>query len=170
MGQEYRNKVRACQIIHERARQLRGGFLNSTAVIEHEIAAFLTSYFCTNDDVKRELFFAEVAAAMPLGKKRALLTAIIKQDYPRFWDEDGDPIRDLRELQGFRNKLAHSMIDVSEKALARPIKEGIGFIQWNNGEPITEAEFNNWDARAVTTYATIRDLRQMLPYKETARG
>ena len=43
--------------IHERARFLRGRFLNSVAVIERDIAIILTDYFCTSDSVKREVFF-----------------------------------------------------------------------------------------------------------------
>jgi hypothetical protein len=158
----YPAKVQAAKAIHERARQFRGRFLNSIAVIDHEICQFLTEYFCQNDDKKRELFFTDIAARMTSESRRVLLTNIVKQDYPETWGEYKSLIQDLKLYQEFRNKLSHSMIDVSDAALARPLKDGIGFIQWKDAQPITEEEFNDWDARAATSYGILSDLKRML--------
>jgi len=94
--------------------------------------------------------------------RRVLLTNIVKQDYPEIWEEYKSLIQDLKQYQEFRNKLAHSMIDVSDAALARPLKDGIGFIQWKDAHPITEEEFNDWDARAATSYGILCDLKGMV--------
>jgi hypothetical protein len=158
----YPAKVQAARAIHERARQFRGRFLNSIAVIDHEICQFLTEYFCKSDDKKRELFFTDIAARMSSEGRRVLLTNIVKQDYPEIWEEYKSLIQDLKQYQEFRNKLAHSMIDVSDAALARPLKDGIGFIQWKDAHPITEEEFNDWDARAATSYGILCDLKGMV--------
>ena len=61
MDGAYKNKMRAAEKLHEKARYLRGRFLNSVAVIERDIAAMLTEYLCTIDEDKRGLFFTKVA-------------------------------------------------------------------------------------------------------------
>jgi len=84
MSAEYRRKVIACEKLHEKARSLRGSFLNSVAVIERDIAIILTEYFCTEDECKRELFFRKVAEKLSLQKKKEILIDIVKNDYPRY--------------------------------------------------------------------------------------
>ena len=166
MEDEHRKKVKAVQKLHEKARYLRGRFLNSVAVIERDIALILTEYFCTEDENKRELFFNEVAEKLSLQKKKEILINIVKNDYPRYWEEDKQFLNDLRNIQEFRNKLAHSVIDVSEEALARSTEEGVGFVQWAKGEPITDREFEDWEVRANMVSSTLSDIKRLLPYKE----
>ena len=76
----------ACERIHERARYLRGSFLNSVACIERDIAIILTDYFCTSDEAKRQLFFTDVvnARSFSLNSKKEVLVSIVKKDYPRY--------------------------------------------------------------------------------------
>lgn len=166
MDEAYIAKVRACEEVHERARYLRGRFLNSVAVIEHDIAAILTAYFCTADETKRELFFSDIAGGMLLKAKRELLVKIVKRDYPRYWDENGQFLKDLEKIQTFRNKLAHSVVDVSDIALSRPIEEGVGFVQWKDGWPITEREFEDWEVKANMVLSTLSDIKRLLSFKE----
>jgi hypothetical protein len=156
----------ACEKLHEKARNLRGSFLNSVAVIEREIAVILTEYFCTTDECKRDIFYRKVAERLSLQKKKEILVEIVKSDYPRYWEENKQFLNDLQKIQEFRNKLAHSILDVSESALSRPIEEGIGFIQWNSGEPITDSEFDEWEVRANMVSSTLTDIKRLLPYKE----
>ena len=159
-------EFKAAGRVHERARQIRGRFLNHIAVIEHDIASLLTSYFCTEDTSKQELFFTRVAGRMSLEEKRVLLTEIVKLDYPRYWEEHAEFLRDLQQLQTFRNKLAHSIVDVSESALARPIEKGVGFVQWQASSPITEQELDEWCARANMISSTLAGMKMLLPFKE----
>jgi hypothetical protein len=158
-------KIRAASLIHEKARQFRGRFLNSMAVIDYELSAILTEYFCRDDDEKRELFSTDIVGRMNFGAKRTLVTEITKKDYPLFWDENQSLIKDLEQYQSLRNKLAHSIVDVSAAALARPLEAGIGFVQWKDSQPITEQEFDDWDARAATSLGILRDIKRMLPFK-----
>lgn len=58
------------------------------------------------------------------------------------------------------------MIDVSDEALARPIEEGVGFIQWGKDRPITDSEFEDWEVRANMVSSTLSDIKRLLPYKE----
>ena len=141
--------IQACERIHERARYIRGRFLNSVAVIERKIALILTDYFCTSDEGKRELFFTEIVNGhfFPLNSKKGILLKIIQMDYPRYWKENKITLKALDDIQKFRNKLAHSVVDVSEDALKRPLDEGVGFIEWNDGKPITERDFEQWERR-----------------------
>ena len=157
----------AVQKLHALAREFRGRFLNSVAVIEHDIAKLLTEYFCTSDAFKQEIFFERIACRLSLEEKRNILIEIVKNDYPRYWKENGDFLKDLQEIQTFRNKLAHSILDVSDESLARPLDKGVGFIQWKKGTPITEIEFDDWCVRANEILSTLSEIRRLLPYKET---
>lgn len=156
----------AAERLHARAREYRGRFLNHIAVIERDIALLLTAYFCTTDGLKQELFFDRIACKMSLEEKRKLLTEIIKKDYPNYWKENSDFLKDIQELQIFRNKLAHSILDVSDEALARPLDAGVGFVQWKNAVPIPVDEFDNWCVRAKMVSGTLQDIKRLLPYKE----
>ena len=77
-------KFRAAERLHARAREFRGRFLNSVAVIEHDIAKLLTDYFCRDDPAKQELFFERIACRMSLEEKRSMLVAIVREDYPGY--------------------------------------------------------------------------------------
>ena len=166
MDDAYKIKKQAAQRLHEKARYLRGRFLNSVAVIERDIAAILTEYFCTMDEDKRELFFNKVAEKLSLQKKKEILIEIVKKDYPAYWEENKEFLNSLQQIQEFRNKLAHSVLDVSDDALARPIEEGVGFIQWRKGTPITDGEFEEWELKATMLSSTLTDIKHLLPFKE----
>ena len=166
MDEARRAKLAAAQKLHERAREIRGGFLNLVAGIERDLALILTDYFCTTDSGKREIFFGQVTRRMSLNQKREILVSIVQKDYPTFWDEHKDFIRDLQQIQEFRNKLAHSVVDASDSALARPLEEGVGFVQWRDAEPITDEELEDWEVRTNMLASTLIDIRRLLPYKE----
>ena len=167
MDEEFSNKVAAAKKLHEKARYLRGRFLNLVAVIERDIAVILTEYFCTKDENKRELFFETVAERLSLQKKKEILIDIVKNDYPRYWEENKEILTYLQNIQEVRNKLAHSVIDVSDEALSRPIEKGVGFVQWRKGEPITDREFEDFEVRANTVNSTLSGIKNLLPFKET---
>jgi len=166
MDETYKKKVRVAKELHNKARYLRGSFLNSVAVIERDIAAILTEYFCRIDEEKRELFFSKVAEKLSLQKKKEILIEIVKADYPRYWEKNKQFLNNLQQIQEFRNKLAHSVLDVSDEALARPLEEGVGFIQWQKGNPITDDEFQEWEVKANMLSSTLSDIKSLLPFKE----
>lgn len=166
MDDERRKKIGICQKMHEKARYLRGRFLNSVAVIERDIALILTEYFCTEDEGKKELFFVNVLGTLSLNSKKEILIEMVKKDYPRYWEAHGQFLLDLQKIQEFRNKLAHSVVDVSEAALSRPLVEGIGFVQWKQGQPITDQEFEEWEMRTNAVHSTLSDIKRLLPFKE----
>lgn len=136
------------------------------AAIERNIALILTNYFCRDDSSKQAIFFDGIASAMSLNAKRSVLIKIVKRDYPRYWDEHSQFHMDLQRLQEFRNKLAHSVVDVSDAALARPLEFGVGFVQWKAGEPITEQELDDWVVRANMVLSTLDEIKTLLPFKE----
>ena len=166
MDKKYLKKHIAAKKIHEKARCLRGRFLNSVAVIERDIALILTEYFCTEDENKRNLFFNKVAGRFSLNAKKEVLIDMVKNDYPRYWQEHKQFLTDLQHIQEFRNKLAHSVVDVSDEALCRPVEKGVGFVQWKQGEPVTDEEFEDWEVRANTVHSVLTDIKRLLPYKE----
>jgi hypothetical protein len=160
--------IKACKQIHERARYLRRTFLNSVAVIDRKISLILTDYFCTSDEDKKRLFFTKVVNAhfFSLNSKIEVLVSIVKNDYSNYWEENGEVLRNLTDIIRFRNKLSHSVVDVSDEALARPIEEGIGFIEWKGGLPITDNEFNDWEVKANMVSGCLGDIKRLLPYIE----
>ncbi len=166
MDEAHKQKMLSAEKLHEKARYLRGRFLNYVAVIERDIAAILTEYFCIIDEAKRELFFFKVAEKLSLQKKKEILIEIVKADYPRYWEENKEFLNSLQQIQEFRNKLAHSVLDVSDEALARPLEEGVGFIQWQKGAPVTDEEFQDWEVKANMLHSTLSDIKRLLPFKE----
>ena len=106
---------------------------------------------------------------MSLEEKRSILVAIVKGDYPHFWEEHELFLQGIQQLQIFRNKLAHSILDVSDEALARPIEAGVGFIQWKAGIPVSQSQFDDWCVRANMVLGTLREIRMLLPFKERQR-
>jgi len=163
---QYEQKLAAAKKLHKKARNLRGKFLNSVAVIERDIAIILTEYFCTTDENKQKLFFLKVAGKMSLEQKKLVLIEIVKNDYPSYWEQQKQFLNDLRNIQEFRNKLAHSVLDVSDEALLRPLEDGIGFVQWKEGKPITDSQFNDWVVKANMISSTLSDIKHLLPYKK----
>ncbi|MCX5701702.1 MAG: hypothetical protein NTW64_01825 [Candidatus Omnitrophica bacterium] len=165
---EEREKIQAAQLIHEKARYYRGRFLNSVACIEHDIAHLLTDYFCTSDPGKRKIFYEDIATGsfFNLNRKKGILIRIVQADYPHYWEENQEVLSAFQKVIELRNKLAHSIVDVSEEALARPIKEGIGFTDLDDGRPITEQEFNDWDIKANMIHSCLRDIKRLLPFKQ----
>lgn len=161
-------RIIAAKKIHERARDLRGRFLNLVAVIERDVALILVDYFCTEDQDKRKLFFTQVvnAHSLSLNAKKDILVKIVKNDYPSYWDKNSDILKTLDEILQFRNKLAHSVVDVSEEALARPIDKGIGFIEWKEGEPVTDADAEEWEVKANMVLSCLSDIKRLLRFKE----
>ena len=165
---EEQEKIRVVQLIHEKARYYRGRFLNSLACIEHDIAHILTEYFCTSDLGKRKIFYEDIVARASFGlnRKKDILMKIVQADYPLYWKENREVLSAFKEILEFRNKLAHSRVDVSGEALARPIKEGIGFTDWKDGRPITEEEFNDWEVKANMISSCLTDIKRLLPFKQ----
>jgi len=152
--------------IHEKARQHRGRFLNSVACIESKISRILTVYFCADNKEKQELFFETMLIVLSLEQKKALLIKIIKKDYPRFYKENQRILKDLDNVQTFRNKLAHSVIDLSDDALKRPAIDGVGFMQYEKGKPITEKEFQDWIVKTNMISSCLIDVFALLPFVE----
>jgi len=125
-------------------------------------------YFCTICEDKRSIFYDQIITApqFNLNWKKDILVLIVKKDYPRYWEENKNVLKSFSDLLSFRNKLAHSIVDVSDEALARPIEEGVGFVDWNNGEPITELGFNEWIVKANMVSSCISDVKSLLPFKQ----
>lgn len=133
MDDKYQKDLVAVQQIHKRARFLRGRFLNTVAVIERDVARILTKYFCVDDDEKRNLFFTRIAESLSLNRKKDILLDMLKNDHPSYFESRKQDLAELRNIQEFRNKLAHSVVDVSPSALERPIEAGVSFVQWRQG-------------------------------------
>ena len=163
-----RRRIDAAQQIHEVARQYRGRFLNLVANIEHDLAHLLADYFCPADHGKRDIIYSELFAGggFSLNQKKALFLEIVRKDYPLYWDENKPILDAFAIVQRFRNKLAHSKVNVDEAILLRPIAEGVGFTDWEGGAPITQQEFDGYNAKATMILTCIAEVRRLLPFKQ----
>ena len=162
MADEHADLIKTAKKIHEKARYLRGRFLNTLAVVERDIGLILTEYFCTNDENKQELFFEKVVERLSLQRKKEIIIEIMKHEFPFWWDENKKLLSNFDEIQQFRNKLAHSIVDVSEEALLRPIDQGVGFVQWKQGQPVTDKEFEDMEVKANMIGSALAGIKQLL--------
>ena len=160
---DYDVRVMSCQKIHEKANSMRGRFLNHVAVIDITITALLAVYFCPVDERKRHLLRYRVLSNS-IQKKKSVLLEIIKIDYPNYWIENKAHLEALTEIIEFRNCLAHSALDLSEIALVRPLNDGIGFLNWKNGSPVVDAEFNEFLVKANMFSGCLADIERLLPF------
>jgi Mg2+ and Co2+ transporter CorA len=153
---DYEDRVLACKKIHEKANSFRGLFLNRVAVIEEKISTMLTNMLPLED--KRRPF-----AKRPLEKKRQILFKKIQDDYSWYWNENKRHLEPLEEIIKFRNKLAHSVLDVTEQTLERPIADGVGFAGWERGKPVTDAYFNETIVKTTMIISCLSDIGKFLP-------
>jgi len=142
---------------------MRGRFLNHVAVIDITIAALLAEYFCPIDLRKRQLLRDRVLSNS-IQRKKSVLLDIIKSDYPTYWSENKAHLEALTEVIEFRNCLAHSALDVSETALERDLSEGVGFLDWKNGSPVTDTEFNEFLVKVNMFSGCLADIERLLPF------
>lgn len=164
-------KHSAARVIHARAKEMRGSFLNQVACIERKMATILTAYFCRDCPQKRKLFFDGIVTASFFGlrAKKSILVRIMKQDYPGYWDREEEAFKAFNafdDVADFRNRLAHCTLDVSEVALKRPVDDGISFINRDDCSPITDRDFNDFEVKANMIYSCLHDIERLLPYKE----
>jgi hypothetical protein len=163
---DYKEKRRSAEKLHAYVREWRGDVLNHVAVIEKEIAAIISHYFC--EEERRSFFYSEVATAefFTYRNKVSILKRLLKKDYDFFWVGHSYLTKELGEIGEFRNILAHATIDVSDEALSRQPKDGVGFVSFSDGERVvrvfTEADFNDWGGRMGTVSGDIEDLIRIL--------
>jgi hypothetical protein len=143
---EHHEKIRLAQRMHSYVRDWRGRILNSMAVIERDTALLISSYFCKEE--KKYFFFSEVAIShfFSLRSKINILRKILKKDYQFCLDQNPDFFKEIERVMEFRNLIAHAPIDVSDEALNRDPKEGVGFVSYSDGvksiKVFNEADFN----------------------------
>jgi hypothetical protein len=143
---EHDEKIRLAERLHSYVRDWRGRILNTVAVIERNIALLISSYFCREE--KKYFFFSEIATShfFSFGSKINILKKILKKDYQFCLDQNPDFFREIERVMEFRNLIAHAPIDISDEALERDPKEGVGFVSYSDGvksiKVFSEADFN----------------------------
>lgn len=68
----------------------------------------------------------------------------------------------IHEIKVFRDMLAHSILDMNEDTISRPIEEGISFIEFQIGKPITDEEFEEWEIKVNMVSSDISSLKSLL--------
>ena len=160
-------RYKAAKKIHALAREYRGSLLNSAACIEAELSDLIGEYFCPDPDRRARLDAHVIQTGMfTLDRKLQILKTIVREDYPRRWAEDAEIWQRFARVTKLRNGLAHSRVDTSAEALARPLTEGIGFEKYENGKPITAGRFNEFEVDACMILSYLREMHVLIPYKE----
>jgi hypothetical protein len=165
--EDYERKVSTAQKYHEMARQIRGRYLNSVAVLDTELAEIITEYFC-KEGPRRDLFFSEIATSQQLSirVKKEIFFKIFKthlKDYVKDY-----PLLNKRfdSVINYRNSLAHATIDVSEEALIKDKVTGVGFVGYKNGKRevqfISREDADFRQAEINTLLGDIRDIRKLV--------
>jgi hypothetical protein len=160
-------KERVAEKYHEFARELRGRYLNSAAVLDTQLAEILTEYFC-KDDYRRDLFFSEIATGQQLGfrVKIELLTKILKIDCKGYLNIHPELLKTLNRIKDYRNKLAHATIDVSDEALSKDKISGVGLVTYRKGKKVIDfITFEEAEERQVEInmmFSNITDIKRLL--------
>jgi len=119
--------------LHALAVELRGNFLGGTTWVEPLLSDIIAGYFCGSSP-RRSLFFSEVAHRMPFERKSRLICLFLKHEFPNLHANYPNLERQLDELRGFRNVLAHAHIDTSEAALSIEVRDEVTFVTYKDGE------------------------------------
>jgi len=154
---DYEDRILACKKIHEKANSFRGPFLNRAAVIDEKISAMLANMFPSED--KRHPF-----TKRSLEKKRQMLFKKIQENCSWYWNENKQHLEPLEEIIKFRNTLAHSVPDLTEEALERPIGDGVVFAGWNKGKPVTDTYFNEAVVKTTMVISCLSDINRLLSF------
>lgn len=165
MSKHTADDLRYVQRVHEFASRLRGEFLTGSSWIEVILTAILAQYFCP--DIKRRmLFFSEVANGMRLTSKIALLEKVILRDFPEFAKAHPRLTKRLEKFRDFRNVLAHSHIDTSERALRKKRANEVTFVFYKLGElahrRVTAAEATQRANEANKVRAELIELQKLV--------
>jgi len=59
---------------------------------------------------------------------------------------------------------------VSDEALEKSLEEGVGFVDWKAGEPITDMQFQDWEVKANMVLSCQSDIKQLILYKEKPKA
>ncbi len=125
-------------------------------------------YFCDSDD-RRALFYSDIATSniFTFDKKIGLLSKILKR-YPKLLADQQDTlIKDLREIQKFRNTLAHATLEFS---LESAKDNGATFVSYKDGEKVaTHVSAHDYETlriKANMCNSEINSMRRLYPYRE----
>lgn len=175
MNATHHSRIAFAQLLHEHARQVRGRYLNSAAVLELEIARLITAYFC-EDSARRDFFFSEVATgqALMFAAKIKLLTKILKRDFKLYLEGHPQLLRQLDDARKYRNDLAHATLDVTDASLDKKEVDGVGLVFFRDGEQqvrfVSLAESEDRQAEINMLISAARELQILLPLPYRGRS
>ena len=165
--EDYDKKVSTAQKYHGLAREIRGRYLNSVAVLDTYLAEIITDYFCKKGQ-RKDLFFSEIATGqhLSLRNKKDILWKIMNIELKPYLKDYKDLNKKIDSILIFRNKLAHATIDVSEEALSVDKVIGVGFVEYKDGKRVvhyfTKEESEYKQAELNTLLGDIKGIKTLL--------
>jgi hypothetical protein len=114
--------------------EIRGEFLDLAIFAELVITDIIARHFCPDED-RYMLFFSVVMTNPDLkfSTKEDMLREILKLRYRDILDAHGDLIDQVGKVRRWRNRLAHSHLDTSERFLSKGHKDRIQLIYYEAG-------------------------------------
>ena len=152
--------------------EIRGAFMDRAIWIDTILTDALAAYFCL-DEERRRLLQSDVLTGLDTtfsGRIRilkTLLTLRLKE-----WAADHeDLVPKLDKIRKFRNRLAHSLIDSSEKFLSQGHKDRVQFVFYEEGQQkyqlVTVDEMKKRLAECSEVVMVLVDLRKYVRSKHS---
>lgn len=165
--EDYDKKVSTAQKYHGLAREIRGRYLNSVAVLDTYLAEIITEYFC-KEGKRKDLFYSEIATGqhLSLRNKRDILWKIMNIELIAYLEEYKGINKKIDSILTYRNKLAHATVDVSYEALSVEKVKGVGFVEYKDGQRVvtyfSEEESQFKQAELNTLLGDIKSIKSLL--------
>jgi len=131
--------------VEEKSIDVRGRFLAQAIRIESVIEDIISCHFCPDED-KSRLFRSLIMnnTDFTFSSKIKILEKLLKKYYADLFDRYPKIINDANKIRRFRNKIAHTDLDLSQKVWAERRSDRIRLVYYEDGERkeqiVTDAE------------------------------
>lgn len=121
--------------IKEKSIDIRGRFLGEAIDIESLIESIISCHFCPDEDRSR-LFESLIMnnTDFTFSSKIKILEKLLKKYYEDLFDRYPKIINDANKIRRFRNRIAHTGLDLSKKAWAEKRSDRIRLVYYKDGE------------------------------------
>lgn len=126
---------------------VRGAFILQTVTIDYLISDILSAHFSNDPDKHNQLYSFLIMPELQFRTKIQVFKKIMKKYYPNLVKRFGDLFKLLEKIRKFRNRVAHAMLDTSEKFLEKRYTDRIRYYYYQDGQKKTQVikknEFHN---------------------------
>lgn len=111
--QDFSDRLKKLQ---DKTSEYRGRIIDATIHVEGLIESTLAEYFCNDAKKKNYLISLLISNSVTnLLTKEKTLTILITNEYPEFLKNHNSLLKEIQEIRGMRNDLAHSKVNSDTK-------------------------------------------------------